>query len=92
MESLSNNIKAILALIIVVGCIGYLFMVTLLHQQDSNVLSQAIIAIVGVLGTATGYYFGYSQGASKKDDIIANQSTPSTVQNAETVQIDQSKK
>jgi hypothetical protein len=68
MKSLTENIKAILALFIALASFSYLFMITLLHP-DSQVLSQAIIAVVGVLGTATGYYFGSS--AAKKDEVPA---------------------
>lgn len=78
MKSLSDNIKPLLALILVVGCLSYLFMITFLFRGDSNVLSQALIAIVTALSTATGYYFGYSQGAARKDDVIAAQSSTPT--------------
>ena len=78
MKSLSDNIKPLLALILVVGCLSYLFMITFIYRGDSNVLSQALIAIVTALSTATGYYFGYSQGAAKKDEVIASQSVAAT--------------
>jgi hypothetical protein len=69
MKTLSDNIKALLALVIALGSFGYLFMITILYKSDPQVLSQSIIAIVGVLGTATGYYFGSS--ATKKQDSPA---------------------
>jgi hypothetical protein len=67
---LSNNIKPICALIIIIGVMGYLFMVTLL-SVDNTVRSQALISVV-TLGTAVvSYYYGYSQGAAKKDEAQA---------------------
>ena len=87
MKSINDNIKAILALIIVISCFGYFFMITLLFQNDHTILSQVIIAVVGALGVATGYYFGYSQGAAKKDDTIASQQANPVVTNADTVNV-----
>lgn len=75
---LSNNIKPICALIIVIGVIGYLYMVTLI-SVDNTVRSQALISIV-TLGTAvTAYYYGYSQGAAKKDEAQATLTANSQV-------------
>lgn len=88
-KSIADNIKPLLALILVVGCLSYIFMITFIYRGDSNVLSQSLIAIVTALSTATGYYFGYSQGAAKKDEVIASQTTTPTIQNAETVNVDQ---
>ena len=68
---LADNIKSVTGLIIIIGVIVYLFMVTLI-TTDTTVHSQALIAMVS-LGTAVvSYYYGYSQGASKKDDAAAN--------------------
>ena len=71
---LNANIKPLLGLVIVVGVITYLFMVTII-SKDTTVRSQALIAIVAMGTSVAGYYFGYSQGASKKDDVIASQSS-----------------
>lgn len=87
MKVITENIKAILALIIVLAAFGFIYMIVLLHPQDTTILSQAIIAVVGVLGTATGYYFGYSNGAAKKDEVLmANQQKP-VVQQADNVNV-----
>lgn len=72
MKTLSDNIKSILAILVVTGGESYLFMVTLI-STDNTVRSQALIAMVGLLTGVTGYYFGYSQGASKKDEAQAAQ-------------------
>lgn len=87
MKTFSEHIKPILALILVVGCLAYIFMITFIHKGDSNILSQALIAIVTALSTATGYYFGYSQGAAKKDEAISNIASQPTITSAETVNV-----
>lgn len=87
MKQISDNIKAILALILVVGCLLYIFMITFIYRGDSNILSQALIAIVTALSTATGYYFGYSQGAAKKDEALSQMADKATVEKAETVNV-----
>lgn len=86
---LSENIKAVLALIIVILGFTYFYMCSIRGIKPDP---QIVIAFVSTIATATGYYFGSSQGASKKDDVIASQSKQSTVENAETVQIDQTTK
>ena len=90
MKTISENIKAILALILVIGCLTYIFMITFIHKGDSNILSQALIAIVTALSTATGYYFGYSQGAAKKDETLTQMAQQPTVTQAETVNVNNS--
>lgn len=87
MKQVSEHIKPILALILVVGCLAYIFMITFIHKGDSNILSQALIAIVTALSTATGYYFGYSQGAAKKDDALDKIASQPTITSAETVNV-----
>lgn len=80
---LSNNVKSIMAVIIVIGVIGYLFMVTLI-SKDTTVRSQALISVV-TLGTAVvSYYYGYSQGAAKKDEAQASLTANSAVQTTTT--------
>lgn len=72
MKTLSEHIKSILALILITGGESYIFMITII-STDTTVRSQALIAMVSQLTGVTGYYFGYSQGASKKDDAQAVQ-------------------
>jgi hypothetical protein len=78
MKLITDNIKPILALIIVLMTYTIFFVVLFRYSGDNNAVSQVIIAVVGGFGVATGYYFGYSQGASKKDDVIASQSANPT--------------
>lgn len=66
---LNKNIKPILAIVIVVGCFGYFFMCSIRNIKPDP---QILIAMVATLAGATGYYFGSSQGSSKKDDALVN--------------------
>lgn len=89
MNKFAENIKAILAAFVVAATYSIFFVVLFRYANDNNAVSQVIIAVVGALGVVTGYYFGYSQGSSKKDDTLAtlaNNQQP-TVQNADTVNV-----
>lgn len=66
MKQLSDNIKSILAIIIVLFGFGYFYLVAFFGVYND----QITIAIVGVLGVVIGYYFGSSQGSAKKQDTI----------------------
>lgn len=83
---LSENIKPLGFLIIMIGAIAYLFMVTLI-SNDVSIRSQALIAMISLATGAAGYYYGYSQGAAKKDEALTNIATQPTVQQAETVNV-----
>lgn len=67
MKSISDNIKSIIALIVVISAFSYFFIVAFTGIKADN---QVLIAIVGTLGIVIGYYFGTSQGSQKKDEII----------------------
>jgi len=71
MKKINENIKSILALIIVVMSYAYFFGVSFLGLPEN---SQILMAIVGTLGFITGYYFASSHGSAKKDETIANMS------------------
>lgn len=72
MKTFVDNIKPILGMTIVVMTYVIFIICLFMFREDINVISQIIIAVVGGFGVATGYYFGYSQGASKKDDKISD--------------------
>ena len=72
MKILFDHIKQVIALIIVICTYAIFLMVLLKYKTDNNAVSQVIIAAVSGFSAATGYYFGYSQGASKKDETINN--------------------
>lgn len=67
MKTIFDNIKPILALIVVVMTYTIFMVVLFRYSQDNNAVSQVIIAVVGGFGTATGYYFGYSSGRAVND-------------------------
>lgn len=69
MKLLQNNIKPILALLIVLLGFAYIFITTLLKIEPNE---QAFIAVFGLMTMATGYYFGASTGTAKKDEIISD--------------------
>lgn len=61
-----RNVKPILALFIMIAGFAYFFICTFFDKQNDQVL----IAVVALTSMAGNYYFGNSQGSSKKDDII----------------------
>ncbi len=73
--NLNDNIKPILALLIVVLGFSYFYMCSIRNIKPDP---QILIAIVGSVAGATGYYFGSSQGSSKKDDALVNSVTTPT--------------
>ncbi len=64
-----DNFKGILASVVVLCSFAYFFVITF---YDRNADPQVIIAIVAALSTTQQYYFGSSQGANKKDQIISD--------------------
>lgn len=91
MKTIFDNIKPILALLVVL-CTYTIFIICLfLFKTDINVISQIIIAVVGGFGTATGYYFGYSQGAAKKDEVINSLQDKPLINNSENTTINEKK-
>ncbi len=81
---LSENIKSILALVIVIMGFSYFYMCSIRNIKPDP---QILIAFVSSIGVCIGYYFGSSQGSSKKDETIAAANTPSVVNNADTVNV-----
>lgn len=81
---LSDNIKPILALLIVILGFSYFYMCSI---RDIKPDPQILIAFVSTISVATGYYFGSSQGSSKKDETLADQVNKPVVTNADTVNV-----
>lgn len=73
MKGLSDNIKSILSIMIVLFTYSILIMLILLCRDQPTVISQVLIGSISIATGMTGYYYGYSQGASKKDEAAANQ-------------------
>lgn len=67
MKQISNHIKPVIALMIVVLSFAYFFINMFNHTKPND---QILIAVVGMCGTVIGYYFGTSTGNSKKDETI----------------------
>lgn len=82
---LNNNIKPILALVIVILGFGYFYMCSI---RDIKPDPQILIAMVAAVSGATGYYFGSSQGSSKKDDaLVTNVGNPTVTGSNPTVNV-----
>jgi hypothetical protein len=75
MKAISDNIKALLSIIVTVMGISYFYMCSIRNIKPDP---QILIAIVGSLGTVLGYFFGSSQGSAKKDDTISEVLTTPT--------------
>lgn len=67
MKTVSENIKPLLALLIVVLAFTYFFAILIIQEQVND---QVIIAIVAMVSGATGYYYGSNTGTAKKDEVI----------------------
>jgi hypothetical protein len=78
MTSLTNNIKAVLALIVAVSSLAYFYMCSIREIKPDP---QILIAMVSIVTMVLGYYFGSSSKADKPD---------ATVTKADTVNVDQS--
>lgn len=81
---LNDNIKPIMALVIVIFGFSYFFMCSIRNIKPDP---QILIAMVAAVSAATGYYFGSSSGSSKKDEILADQSNTPVVNKADTVNV-----
>lgn len=81
---LSENIKSILALIIVIVGFAYFYMCSI---RDIKPDPQILIAFVSTISLVTGYFYGSSSGQAKKDEA----NTP-TVNKADIVNVDQTTK
>lgn len=78
---LSENIKSILTLFLALVIEAFLFMAFII-SNDTNTRTQVVTAQIALIVGISGYYYGYSQGASKKDEaqaaLTANSQTTTT--------------
>lgn len=82
------QIKPTLGLITIILVFGYLYGITFFNVKlPRDVVPQVLIAIVAFGKDIYNYFFGNSQGAAKKDEVIANMQANPTVTNAETVNV-----
>jgi len=68
MKAISDNIKPILALLILAFAFIYFFTVLIIEGHAND---QVIIAVVAMVSGATGYYFGSSTGTAKNVETIS---------------------
>lgn len=83
MEKIFDNIKPILALIIVISAFVFLFSILFVFRNDPQIVGLALGAVITTMAAATGYYFGSSQGLSQANDTIANSASNPLIQNSE---------
>lgn len=69
MKWITDHIKPILALVIVMLGFTYYFVNLFQHTKPND---QILIAIVSLTSSVVSYYFGASTGTSKKDDTISD--------------------
>jgi len=69
MNWISDNVKPIIALMVVMLSFTYFYLCTFGNVEPDP---QIIIAIVGALGNTQSYYFGSSTGTAKKDETISD--------------------
>lgn len=85
MKLIADQIKAILAITVIIGSFSYFYVTYFFGKGSSD--PQIIIAIVGAMTTVLAYYFGNSQGASKKDDTIASMANNPVINNSEVTNV-----
>lgn len=71
MKVISDNIKAILAIIVVVLSITYFYMCSL---RDIKPDPQILIAMVGAMSGCLGYYFGASSKSNETGPVAKTDS------------------
>ncbi len=69
-----NFMRSLLAFIIVVTGIAYIYFITfhIIPEQNKDVANLCLGYVVGLISGVTLYYFGTSQGSSEKDESIKN--------------------
>lgn len=82
MKSINDNIKSILSIMIVLFTYSILILLIIVCKGQPTIISQILIGVLSMATGVAGYYYGYSQGASKKDEaqavLTANSKTVTT--------------
>lgn len=68
MKVSTDNFKAILAMMIII--LGFIYFFAITFFDTANEDPQIIIAVVGLMGVASGYYYNSTHSSSKKDETI----------------------
>lgn len=73
-----NRVAATLAIMAMLGFLVAFFTLGWVQVPPGNkdFLNQALIALIGMVGTAFGYYLGSSVGSAQKNEILAQTMTP----------------
>jgi drug/metabolite transporter (DMT)-like permease len=74
------DIKAILALIALLGFILLLvaFLFAPIPVDNKPFVYAGAMALIGIIGTIIGYYFGSSEGSKRKTELLAKKEETAT--------------
>lgn len=78
---LSDNIKSVLALIVVIMGFSYFYMCSIRNLKPDP---QILIAFVSTISLVTGYFYGSSSAQSKKDE---SGTQPTVTTNSDTTNV-----
>lgn len=76
-----NTVAAVLAIMAMATFIAAFFMLAWLPVPEGNkpFLNQSLIALIGLVGTAFGFYLGSSYGSAQKNGLIEKVASPPRV-------------
>lgn len=90
---LPENLKGVIGILTVILVFGYLYGITFFNVKlPHDIVPQVLIAIVAFGKDIYNYFFGSSQGANKKDELLAEKSSSVAVTNHGDVLVDNTKK
>ena len=72
MKTISDNIKAILSIVVIFFSFAYFAMCSIRELKPDP---QILIAIVGSVGTVLGYHFGSSSSKNESKPTVTNADT-----------------
>lgn len=76
MKWVPENLKGIIGLLTVTFVFSYLFGITFFEIKcDKEIVLTCIVAIVAFGKDIYNYFFGNTQGANKKDELLANRNS-----------------
>ena len=81
MKWLPANLKGILGIITIILVFGYFYGITFFEiKLDKDIVLALIVGITAFGKDIYNYFFGNTQGAAKKDELIANMQAPPVAQ------------